>query len=148
MNAISAAYRVHPISATARLQNPPQRKPQGRYLSLEEMEQQDGIKAQHAAARFIIDFLKAANNGWTAEETEVGGHYDRQGFDLLLVETSTRRVIPADLSFAYKDEASVQYKREWFDVDADGSWVFRKEFAQPLFRQFVKLMSSNQHFTR
>ena len=59
-----------------------------------------------------------------------------------------RRVIPADLSFAYKDEASVQYKREWFDVDADGSWVFRKEFAQPLFRQFVKLMSSNQHFTR
>ncbi len=149
LSAASSAYRVQPISPTARTQNPPPRQqPQGRFLSPEEMEQQDGIKAQHAAARFIIDYLKAANTGWTAEETEVGGHYDRQGFDLLLIETATRRVIPADLSFAYKDEASVQYRRNWFEVKADGSWHFLPEFATPLFRQFFKLMNSNQHFTR
>lgn len=150
----TGAYRVQPVSPAASVGD---RKPNGdrkphadqqRRLTREEMEEQDGIKAQHAAAKFVVEYLKALNNGWEAEETEVGGHYDRQGFDLLLTETKTGRVIPVDFSFCHKDDAAVRYQRDWFDIRADGVWVFRKECAQLLFRQFIKVMSSNQHFSR
>lgn len=114
----------------------------------EELENEDGIKAQHAAAKFVTEFLRKLNNGWTGEETEVGGFYDRQGFDYLLTEKATGRVIPVDFSFASKDGGAVQYQRDWFNVSADGAWSFRQECAQLLFRQFIKVMSESQHFYR
>ncbi len=147
INAIGA-YRVHPITPAAKVGDRRPHADQQRHLTREEMEEQDGIKAQHAAAKFVVEYLKALNNGWEAEETEVGGHYDRQGFDLLLTEKSSGRVIPVDFSFCSKDGGAVQYQRDWFEIRQDGTWAFRKECAQLLFRQFIKVMSSNQHFSR
>lgn len=139
---------VAPVYKTCDRKPNPNQNGEKRRLSKEELEEQDGIKAQHAAAAFVIQFLSELNNGWRAEETDVGGHYDRQGFDLLLIETKTQRVIPVDFSFASKDGAAVKYEREWFVIKEDGTWSFRKECAQLLFRQFIKVMSPNQHFHR
>lgn len=120
----------------------------GPRLSREELEEEDGIKAQHAAALFVTEFLSKLKNGWSGEETEVGGFYDRQGFDYLLTEQATGRVIPVDFSFASKDGGAVQYQRDWFVISAAGVWTFRPECAQLLFRQFIKVMSESQHFYR
>ncbi|HMY51484.1 MAG TPA: hypothetical protein PL112_17300 [Candidatus Obscuribacter sp.] len=145
-----AGYRVHPITAAHKVGDRPHNRDDSskRRLTREEMELEDGIKAQHAAAAFIIAYLETLKSGWRAEETEVGGDYDRQGFDLLLIEIKTKRVIPVDFSFASKDGGAVQYQRDWFVMNVDGPWVFRKECAQLLIRQFIKVMSENQHFRR
>ncbi len=110
-----------------------------------ELENQDGIKAQHCVSAFIIKFLDQANTGWTGAETQVGGSEDRQGIDFYLINNGEGRKILVDFSFASKGGYAVKLEHEWFERNQDGSFSFKAEFTKSLLRRFMPVMSSNFH---
>jgi hypothetical protein len=113
---------------------------QTRKMTLVELESKAGIKAQHAAANFIIAYLKTLETGWTGEETQVGSHEDREGIDFWLVNRREGRKILVDFSFKSKDGYAVRLDPIWFETQANGSFKFREEYAQSLIRAFLPAM--------
>ena len=99
------------------------------------------VKLQHAAARFVIDYLDRLNNGYYAEETEVGSFDDRRGTDLFLKHHTKDFCLPVDFSLDSKGGFAVKLEEDWFDQKADGSFVFRPCCAQALFRRFLPAMT-------
>jgi hypothetical protein len=110
-----------------------------------ELEEQDGIKAQHAVSRFVIKLLKQANTGWSGEETEVGGSEDRQGIDFYLINESEGRKILVDFSFASKGGYAVKLEHDWFERNADGTFTFLAQYTNALVRRFMPVMDPNFH---
>jgi hypothetical protein len=113
------------------------------FRSKEQMEKLVPIKMQHAAAAFVIQYLAAAKGGWYGEETEVGGEDDRRGIDFRLINKALGANIAVDFSTDSKDGFAVQLFYDWFDEQPDGSYVFRKCYAQALFRKFLPAMNPN-----
>ena len=116
-----------------------------RRRTLAELEAQPGIKAQHAAAAFIIGFLNKLDNGWTGQETQVGGSEDRQGIDFWLINEREGKKILVDFSFASKGGFAVKLEHDWFEENEDGSYRFLDQYSQLLFRRFLPAMNSNFH---
>lgn len=110
-----------------------------------ELEEQDGIKAQHCISAFIIDFLAKANTGWSGKETEVGGSEDRQGIDFYLINENEGRKILVDFSFASKGGYAVKLEHEWFERNEDGSFTFLSQFTKSLLRRFMPVMDPTFH---
>ncbi len=110
-----------------------------------ELEEQDGIKAQHAVSLFIIAFLKQANTGWSGQETEVGGKEDRQGIDFYLINEAEGRKILVDFSFASKGGYAVKLEHDWFERNADGTFTFLAQYTKALVRRFMPVMDPNFH---
>lgn len=108
-----------------------------------ELENQDGIKAQHCVAAFIINFLAQANTGWTGQETTVGGREDRQGIDFYLINNKEGRKILVDFSFSSKDGYAVKLEHEWFIRTNDGKFAFQVQFTKALLRRFMPVMDPN-----
>ena len=114
-------------------------------MSRAELEEQDGIKAQHAVSLFIIAFLKQANTGWSGKETEVGGREDRQGIDFYLINEAEGRKILVDFSFASKGGYAVKLEHDWFERNADGTFTFLAQYTKALVRRFMPVMDPNFH---
>lgn len=110
-----------------------------------ELEEQDGIKAQHAVSLFIIAFLKQANTGWSGKETEVGGKEDRQGIDFYLINESEGRKILVDFSFASKGGYAVKLEHDWFVRNIDGTFTFLAQYTKALVRRFMPVMDPDFH---
>ncbi len=110
-----------------------------------ELEEQDGIKAQHAVSLFIIEFLKQANTGWSGQETEVGGREDRQGIDFYLINEGEGRKIHVDFSFASKGGEAVKLEHDWFVRNVDGTFTFLAQYTKALVRRFMPVMDANYH---
>jgi len=110
-----------------------------------ELENQDGIKAQHCVAAFVIHFLAQANTGWTGQETVVGGSEDRQGIDFYLINNNEGRKILVDFSFSSKGGYAVKLEHEWFTRNEDGSFAFQLQFTKALLRRFMPVMDPNFH---
>ncbi len=110
-----------------------------------ELEEQDGIKAQHAVSLFVIEFLKKANTGWSGQETEVGGKEDRQGIDFYLINEAEGRKILVDFSFASKGGYAVKLEHDWFERNADGTFTFLAQYTKALVRRFMPVMDPNFH---
>jgi hypothetical protein len=116
-----------------------------KHMTRAELEEQDGIKAQHAVSRFVIELLKQANRGWSGEETEVGGSEDRQGIDFYLINESEGRKILVDFSFASKGGYAVKLEHDWFERNADGTFTFLEQYTKALVRRFMPVMDPNFH---
>jgi hypothetical protein len=114
-------------------------------MSRAELEEQDGIKAQHAVSLFIIAFLKQANTGWSGKETEVGGREDRQGIDFYLINESEGRKILVDFSFASKGGYAVKLEHDWFVRNVDGTFTFLAQYTKALVRRFMPVMDPDFH---
>ncbi len=116
-----------------------------RPVSRAELEEEDGIKAQHAVSLFVIEFLKKANTGWSGKETEVGGSEDRQGIDFYLINESEGRKILVDFSFASKGGHAVKLEHDWFVRNVDGSFTFLAQYTKALVRRFMPVMDPDFH---
>ncbi|MBS2006070.1 MAG: hypothetical protein JST01_03440 [Cyanobacteria bacterium SZAS TMP-1] len=124
-----------PATADATIKRP--------FLSPAEMEELMPIKLQHAAARFVIEYLARLNNGYYGEETQVGSDDDLRGIDFHLKHRTLPVDIPVDFSMGSKGGFAVKLQLDWFEAQADGSYVFRTCCAQALFRAFLPAMDPN-----
>jgi hypothetical protein len=117
-----------------------------KHLSLAEMEELEPIKMQHAAALFVIEFLKARNCGWHGVETEVGGEDDLRGIDFHLINSKEGIDIPVDFSTSSKGGFAVKLEREWFKEGECGKLVFLANNASVLFNRFAPAMNPNNRW--
>lgn len=154
---MNTSMQTSPCDTTARAtfsggKTPSPRKTayENRPMSRAELEEQDGIKAQHCVAAFIINYLAQANTGWSGQETEVGGSEDRQGIDFYLINEGEGRKILVDFSFASKGGEAVKLEHDWFVRNPDGSFSFLVQHTKALLRRFIPRMSAeyNVNFAR
>jgi hypothetical protein len=109
------------------------------------MEQLEPIQMQHAAALFVIEYLKQRKTGWYARETIVGSREDLEGTDLHLLNDELGMDIPVDFSTSSKGGFAVKLEREWFKKEGD-KLVFLANNASVLFSRFAPAMNPNNRW--
>jgi len=110
------------------------------YKTAEQMEQEPGIKAQHAVFRALERLLAQAKSGWTVTESAVGSVDDRNGVDIRLISPDKRTNRLLDVSLGDKPGKEgflVRVYYDWFDVKEDGTWELLKEREQDLIRRAI-----------
>ena len=107
-----------------------------KFLTIAELEEKRGIKAQHAVFRALKHILAEAKTGWDVEETGVGSEEDRDGIDIWLRNTATGDSFILDISFRLKEDSAfaVLIRHDWFKDEEDGSLSVRKECTGLLIR--------------
>lgn len=107
----------------------------------EQMEEEDGIKAQHAVFRALQQILLKAGTGWTVEESPVGGRDDLNGVDIRLISPNKKEHRLLDVSLGDKpgkEGMLVRVYRDWFAIEDDGSWTLRPEKTNDFIQRAVK----------
>lgn len=111
------------------------------YRTPEQMEEEDGIKAQHAVFRALQQILAKAGTGWTVEESPVGGRDDRNGVDIRLISPNGRENRLLDVSLGDKPDKEgmlVRVYRDWFRIEDDGTWTLLPEKTNDFIQRAMK----------
>lgn len=107
----------------------------------EQMEEEDGIKAQHAVFRALQLLLARAGTGWTVEESPVGSRDDKNGVDIRLISPDKKEHRLLDVSLGDKPDKEgllVRVHRDWFRVESDGSWTLLPERTNDFIQRAMK----------
>ena len=114
--------------------------------TLAELEEEPGIKAQHAVFRALSRLLTLAGTGWSVEETEVGSFDDvENGTDIRLISPDGRQHRLLDVSLGdkpHKDGMLLRVYHDWFDEKPDGRWELKPEKERALIRSILPTLES------
>lgn len=115
-----------------------------------ELQDEDGIAAQFAAAAAIMIFLKIRGGDWYFEPTPVGGWADRISVDGFLINGTTSQLFAIDFSLEDADSPRgnkrdnqylVHLRRHWFEIDKYDIWQLKPRFLNELCKAFLPALS-------